>query len=88
MRFFLVLILMMAIGMFAVQLYRLIGQYNNVKREQFAINAELEAIKIENEKLTADLDYFNQKEHLEREMRKADYALPDEKVLIIIPEIK
>ncbi len=74
--------------MFAVQLYRLIGQYNSTKKEQSAINMELEAVRIENEKLMADLDYFKQKEHLEREIRKADYALPNEKVLIIIPEKK
>lgn len=80
------MILVLATGTFAIQLYRLAWQYIDVEKELSAVNKELSYITEENGKLTADLDYFNDKRHLEGEIRRAGYALPDEKVLIIIPK--
>lgn len=86
MRFFLIMILILATGAFAIQLYRLVWQYSDLQKEASIVSKELQNIEEENKKLTADLEYFKDNKHLEGEARKAGYALPDEKVLIIVPE--
>ena len=88
MRFFLILILLLATGTFGVQLYRLLVQYHGINKEITILNKELEDAKKENQKLTADFDYFQKTNYLESELRKSGYAMPDEKMLIIIPEKK
>ena len=80
------MILILATGAFAVQLYRLAWQYSDVKKEALTVSKELRNIEKENKQLTADLNYFKDNKHLEGEARKAGYAFPDEKVLIIVPE--
>lgn len=86
MRVILLLILIAATATFSFQLYRLVKQSQSLKLEYARIDEQTGPVKLENERLAADIEYFQKPEGLEIELRKAGYALPDEKMLIIINE--
>ena len=86
MRIFLFLVLATVTSAFSFQFYRLAQQKKGLDLELAKINQQIIPIKEDNEKLLADVKYFEKPERLENELRKAGYALPEEKMLIIVPE--
>lgn len=79
------MVLVLATAAFAVQLYRLTKQLSYLKSEIAKVNQQLTPIDQENQRLMADLEYFQKPGRLVNELKKSGYAKPDEKMLIIIP---
>ncbi len=86
MKFLFLLVLILATAAFSFQLYRLIQQMSELKLETAKINQQIMPMEQENQELMADLEYFQKPGRLVNELRKSGYALPDEKMLIIVPD--
>ena len=86
MRFILLFVLILAIGTFLSQLFSLRNQEKTLKDDLSKIEQQISPLTREREELSAEIDYFSKPEHLEDELRKNGYALPEEKMMVIIPK--
>lgn len=58
-----------------------------VKEEKFLkVEAEANTLEAENERLKGEINYFSNKDNLEKELRsRFNYRKPDEKLIIVVP---
>jgi len=71
---------------FAVwQIYVFYGRRAEARARYEAADKELEAAKLDNERLRAEIEYYANPENLEKELRaRFNYRDPDEKTLIFV----
>ncbi len=86
MRFVLYALTVVAVGALAFQLYRLAVKKGELERELAAIEAKIAPLAKENGKLENDLSSLKDSDTVLRELRRAGYAAPGEKVYVIIPK--
>ncbi len=87
MRLILSLILLVLIVFLGIQLYGLWNQRASLSQKAEEVGAQTEALKAENEKLTADLGYFSNFDNLVKELKSLfNYRKPGEKLIIIVPK--
>ena len=79
-------ILCMAIAFLGVQLYRLVSQEYALKKDFEALAQKTEAAGKENKRVEMQLSALKNEGNIERELRRAGYAAPGEKVFIIVPK--
>lgn len=81
------LVLVIILGLVSYQVYNLYHQNRSLQKEADAVVDHLATINNENEKLKADINYFQKPENLKKELRsRFNYVTHGEKVLIIVPE--
>jgi len=80
------LFLLLAIAALSWYLYQLWGQAGELQKESDLLTKELQPLQKENAELLAEIKRLDDPENLETELRKAGYAAPGEKVIIIIPK--
>jgi cell division protein FtsB len=85
-KFVVLLILLLATAAFLAQLYPLVRQATDLSASLQATSARLAPLRKENKELLTDLDYLQKNERLQREVRKAGYVVPGEKMFIIVPQ--
>ena len=86
MRFFWYSIAFAATAFFAMQVWNLYGQKRALERNLAEIMGKTAPITAENEKLAENLDGLKDTEAIARELRRAGYAAPGEKVFVIVPK--
>lgn len=87
MRLILPLVLLVLVVFLGFQLYGLWNQRAALTGRAEKVNAQVETLEAENEKLTADLEYFSNFENLVKELKGLfNYRKPGEKLFIIIPQ--
>jgi len=70
-----------------VQIYSLYSQRLGLLGKADKVSAAHAALKAENEKLIADMDYFSKEANLLKEFKSLfNYRSPGEKMIIIVPE--
>ena len=71
------------------ELYGLNVEANEAQNKFRELNSEKELILKDNEKLRSDINYFSNPHNLEKELRaRFNVRLPDEKLIIVVPEEK
>ncbi len=86
MKFLLYALTVVALGSLAFQLYRLAIKKAALERELAALEAKIAPLSKENADLENDLASLKNSDTVLRELRRAGYAAPGEKVYIIIPK--
>ncbi len=86
MRFLLSLFLILAVGAMGWYLYQLWQQTRALQKEADKLAGELLPLQKESAELLAEAKRLDDPENLEVELRKSGYALPGEKVIILIPK--
>lgn len=77
---------MLIIGVVSTQIFRLYTQNIDLKKTADKLGTDIENISKENQQLLSDLNYFNNTENLEKELReKLNLKNPGEQLLIIVP---
>ena len=79
-------IILIAIGFLFFQLYRLFMQQRGLQTELTQLIQKTEPVQKDNQKVTDQLRLLKKPEYLDRELRRAGYAAPGEKVFIIVPK--
>lgn len=79
---------LMLIGLAALmfQLYRLYGQENALQEQLGALRAKITPVAKENARMRDDIAGLGEKDAVFRELRRAGYAAPGEKVFVIVPK--
>lgn len=86
-RYIITAILLVLIGFSGYQGYKLYLQKISLEKNLTKINTQLNEIYEENQKLTADLEYFKRPENLIKELKsRFNYVNPGEKLLIVVPK--
>ena len=81
---FVILVLVVLIG---TQLYRLNNQRVELENRAEHVDSEVAALKSENQKLIADIEYFSNFQNLVKEFKTLfNYRNPGEKLIIIVPK--
>ena len=75
-----------AIAFLGWQIWRQVVQYRAMERQLGTVNEKLRPVLQENEKLAADLKNLENTDTMLRELRRAGYAAPGEKVFVIVPK--
>ena len=79
--------LLIILGITSYQVYNLYQQKKSLQQEADLATGHFNTVSYENEKLKADVGYFQKPENLKKELRsRFNYINPGERVLIIIPE--
>ena len=72
------------LGVMSVQLFRIIVDDDRVGANLDKARTEAQALKLENEQLQSDINYFSKPENLSKEFKaKFDYKKPGEKLIKI-----
>lgn len=72
---------------FGIQAYRLYAQSTRYETEFVEGSEELAGLTAEHEKLTQDLEYYQNDANLSKELRaRFNYREPGEELLILVPE--
>ena len=86
MRFFLALLVAGLLVFIGVQAYRLYGQQEDLRSQQSQLEAQANALAIENRKFSGDIDYLKDDANVTKELQsKFNYRKPDEKMIILVP---
>ena len=86
MKKFIAAILSLILVVLFYQFYQLYSHHGELKSALTGLNNKLSFFKEENFKLQADLEYFQEPENLEKELRsRFNYKNPEEKLIIIVP---
>lgn len=84
MRLILWAVVMTFLAFLSAQLYRFYVRNNGMEKELTVITSEIEEFQQDNERLQADLHYFQEPENLAKELKsKFDYKRPGEKMIKI-----
>ncbi len=68
------------------QIYAFLGKEKALQKDFSDLKARLDAAKLDEAKLQADLNYYLNPANLEKELRaRFNYKAPDEKLLILVP---
>lgn len=86
MKWLLYFIFIIIIGFLALQLYRLAIQHYAFKQQLTELVKKIEPLQKENNAVESDLKALENSANIERELRRAGYAAPGEKVFIIVPK--
>ncbi len=86
MRFVLYALTAVILGSLAFQLYRLAVKKGELERELAALGAKIAPLAKENGTLEDDLASLGESDTVLRELRRAGYAAPGEKVYVILPK--
>ena len=86
MRFFLALLVAGLLVFIGVQANRLYGQQEDLRSQQSQLEAQANALAIENRKFSGDIDYLKDDANVTKELQsKFNYRKPDEKMIILVP---
>ncbi len=85
MKWLLYFIFIMVIGFLILQLYRLAMQHYTLTQQFTELVKKTEPLQKENSRVESDLKALENPANIERELRRAGYAAPGEKVFIIVP---
>ncbi len=81
------LIAILIFGTTAVQIYKLEIKKNALQEEFSKIQEKVDALELENSSIEKDIAYFRNPKNLEKEARaQFNYALPGEKLIILVPK--
>ena len=81
------LVLLVSIAAVGFNLYRLYNQKIALEKDLNKVSEQLQPLDGENRELTAEIDYFQNPDNLEKELRsRFNYAAPGETMVIIIPK--
>lgn len=70
----------------AVQVYLIVKERGQLKKELENSNSRFNVLARENTELNSEIEYFSRPENLEKELRaKFNYKKPEEKMMIITP---
>ena len=86
MRFFWYTITFAATAFFAMQAWNLYGQKRDLERGLAEVMRKMTPVAEENAKLEENLSKLEDPAAIGRELRKAGYAAPGEKVFVIVPK--
>ncbi len=86
MKLFFYCIFCVALLFLAFQLYRLVAQERGLERDLKELMQKTELAKKENGRVQSELNALKNPANIERELRRAGYAAPGEKVFIIVPK--
>jgi len=87
MRFFVYLVLLAVISLLSFQIYSLNKQRLVLKSDFDKITKELTPLNKENKELIAEINYLENPDNLEKELRsRFNYVKPGEKLIIVVPE--
>ena len=87
MRLLFSVIAMLIFGTTAVQIYKLENKKNSLEQEFSKIKEKVDALELENSSIEKDITYFKNPKNLEKEARaQFNYALPGEKLIILVPK--
>lgn len=87
MRLFIISLLLIFIGLISYQNVRFYMDWREVRLEYESLQGKLEALREENKSMEDNLNYFQNSENLEKEVRaQLNYKKPGEKVIIVIPK--
>lgn len=86
MKLFIYFIFTVAISFLTLQLYRLAIHYYALKQNMAELAQKTEPLKKENQRVSKELEALKNPANIERELRRAGFAAPDEKVFIIVPK--
>lgn len=82
-RFILIFIIVVFLGL---GIYDLFKERSSLRNDVDGLSAKVGELKLENEKLAGDIEYFKSPENLVKELKSQfNYRLSDEKMLIIVP---
>ena len=82
-----IIILFLALAALIFQFYQLYLYHSELKLTFTALKKKLISFKDENFRLQADLEYFQETENLEKELRsRFNYKKPGEKLIIVVPQ--
>lgn len=86
MRLIVSFIILIGIVIAGFQLYQLYSQKIVLQKDFEKIDKQLNSLTKENKELTAEVDYFNDPDNLEKELRaRFNYTEPGEKLIIVVP---
>jgi cell division protein FtsB len=86
-RYFVLAILMIAIGFAGYQIYGLFGEYRRLSSEAKTFEEEAGVLEGENKELEARAEYLANPENLINEIKsRFNYRLPGEKTILVAPE--
>ena len=75
------------LGLIGIEVYNLNVQRLDLTRRINAVDGQVETLARDNQKLTADLDYFVNPRNLAKEARSLfNYRAPGEKLIILVPK--
>jgi cell division protein FtsB len=81
------IIAILIFGATVVQVYKLENKRSALQAELSKIEKKVNELAAENSSLEKDIAYFQNPKNLEKEARaQFNYALPDEKLIILVPE--
>ncbi|MDP1689109.1 MAG: septum formation initiator family protein [bacterium] len=87
MRLAIIIVLTLIIGLISYQHIRFFYEWRDVEAEHATLQNQLQTIKKENENIAEDLNYFQNPENLEKEVRaQLNYKKQGEKVIIVVPK--
>ena len=80
------IILLLVLAILLFQVYQLYSYHGALKKAFSVISDKLGGLREESLNLQADLNYFQEPENLEKELRsKFNYKKPGEKLIIVVP---
>ena len=86
-RKFITLLLIVFLVFISYQVYKLYKQKKQLQDESEKITADLVAVRDDNKKLQADIEYFQRPENLEKELKsRFNYVKEGERMMIIVPK--
>lgn len=85
-KFFFYCVFSVALLFLAFQLYRLFAQEQGLERDLRELAQKTELATKENNRVESELNALKNPANIERELRRAGYAAPGEKVFIIVPK--
>ena len=81
------LVLLAVISLLSFQIYSLNKQRISLKNDLDKITKELTPLNEENKELIAEINYLENPDNLEKELRsRFNYVKPGEKLIIVVPE--
>lgn len=87
MRLAIIIVLFIFISLILYQNIRFFYEWRDVETQHASLQNQLEIIKKENTNIAEDLNYFQNPENLEKEVRaQLNYKKPREKVIIVVPK--
>jgi len=87
MRILSIIVAVIIIGAVAYQVISFLVKEKRISGKFYEIQAELDKVTSEQEKLRAELKYLSNPDNLEKELRaRFNLRSPDEKTLIIVPD--
>lgn len=87
MRFALILVLLVAIGLLGYKAYDFYLQKKVIEEKYAELESRAQELEKSNEKIKKDLEYYSLEANLEKEAKSQfNYKLPDEKMIIVVPK--